>query len=170
VFASPDDLASLLQTEFTSSDWVNAELVLNNATGRIRGWTGQTIAPVTPAVQRWRRAGYGRLFLPHPPAIPVEVTAVTVDGVPADVWDVDEFHSMPGWWGDVIVTYTHGFPEAPDDVRNVCLQLAARQATNPTTTQSIKIEGYSESFQTAANVSDDALLASLYRYRRLALA
>jgi hypothetical protein len=170
VFATPEELASMLQTEFTPSDWVNAEMVLSNVTGRIRGWTGQTIAPVTSAIHRWRRSGYGRLFLPHPPSIPVEVTAVEVDGAPVDVWDVDELHSMPGWWGDVVVTYTHGFAEAPADVRDICLQLAVRQVVNPTTTQSIKIEGYSESFQTAANVSDDALLASLHRYRRLALA
>jgi hypothetical protein len=165
VFAQPDELAAYLQTEFSAQQDLTAELLLENATGRIRGWTGQTIAPTTTAIRRWRQAGYGRLFLPHPPAIPVTVTAVEVDGVAVDVWDIDELHSMPGWWGDVTVTYTHGFPEPPADVRDVCLKLAVRAMSNPTFTQSVKLEGFSETFQTSTELSEDRMLSALAHYR-----
>jgi hypothetical protein len=172
VFATSETVEEMLQAKFTTDEQISAETHIRNATGRIRGWTGQHISPVTVGVVSVRDPNVVRLFLPHPPAIPVSVTTVVVDGVTLDAADfeVDRVHGLTRtdgsrWTGLVVVTYDHGFATVPDDVSAVCAELASRKMTNPTGSQSVKIEGFSESFSTTSEMSDSSFIASLRRYR-----
>jgi hypothetical protein len=171
MFATVDELSSFLQTDFEADQQITAELLLQLATGRIQGWTNQTLAPVSD--DTYETSGwFGRLILPHPPAVPVTVVSVEVDDEPVD-YSIDRYHVLRrdrGFDGDTVVTYQHGFETVPADVKEACLKLAVRQMTNPTYSQSVKIEGFSETFQTATATSEQAILAELSRYRQVGVA
>jgi hypothetical protein len=174
MFASADDLGLVLQTSFDPSEYATAELLLELAAGRIRGWTGQSIAPAVEETYDVWDAGGHTIHLPHPPTIPVSGVTATADGQPVDV-TVDRLHRVRRadrgrFVGNVQVVYTVGFAEAPADVKDVCLKLAVRQLTNPTYSQSVKLEGFSETFQTASATSEEALLEGLSRFRLQAVA
>lgn len=171
-FATTTELETFLQTTFDADQTATATLLLEGATGRVQGWTNQQLVPVTVETAHWWNISVGTLWLPHPPAIPVTVSTVTVNGVGLDAagWRVDRLHGIvrtdrARWYGDIAVGYEHGFAVPPDDVRDVTLRLAVRMLTNPTYSQSIRIEGFSESFQTGATTSEHQLLTELDRYR-----
>lgn len=138
--ATADDLAEYLH-ETTPLDPVKqsaAQLAVAAASQAVRDHTLQLIAP--PEQRTHQVIGPGRrVFLPHPPVIPVTVASVTVDGEALAEWTHDEashsvMRSDGAPWGEralVDVTYTHGFDETPGNVLLICLQAAARAYGNP---------------------------------------
>lgn len=165
------DVESILQAQFDTSDILSAEQAIRFASGDIRGWTGQHIAPPQDDVYEEHVVRASRVFLPHPPTIPVTVTTVELDDVVVDAadWRLDRHNVVVSesgtWTGKLTVTYTHGFDDPPEDVVAVCVKLALRVLSNPVSHQSIKLEGFSATWGTGDENTDVKLLSRLDRYR-----
>lgn len=170
-----------------------ATILLDTATAAIRAYTNQTLSRVTNDVVILPGNYTGRLELPERPvtsvgAVAIGDTALTVDS--DFVWDgrtsllrgtavsgvlvVNDGPLISGrgdWGGDgarVSVTYTHGFATIPDDVKGVCLALAARSLQSPDGVNSETVGSYSVSYtRTGGAVSLlDEERRLLDRYRR----
>lgn len=170
-----------------------AVLYLDLATGAIQSYTNQTLTSVSTTAKLPGNFGH-ELTLPERPV--TAVTSVTLGDtvLVADtdfVWDgqhtlyrgtkVDGILSVngPDWlingWGDwggpgavVTVVYTHGFGTIPNDIKGVCLALAARSLSSPDGVNSESVGSYSVSYsRTGGAVSLlDEEKALLDRYRR----
>lgn len=155
-FATNTELEDWLGYSLDASETDRATLFVEVATGTIQAYTRQTISEVSADAIELRGTWEHVLELPERPV--TAVTSVTVDGVAQTVTDDylvvrnelrrpnAEYHNwqMPsndfypftktGWGGPsavVAVTYTHGFATIPDEVKGMCLSLAARAFTNP---------------------------------------
>lgn len=158
--AAPSDLATWLGV--TTADNARSTLALEVATGWVQGYTGQKLVYVTnDTVTLTPRGASQRLYLPERPVD--YVTSVTYNGTAygaagTDWTLVDDYlwtGYLPdaynaGWRGRftywppmVTVTYTHGYPEAPQDIRGVVLAAAARVIQNPAGVQSQTVGGVS---------------------------
>jgi hypothetical protein len=155
-FATTHELASKLQTEFTVDQHVSADLALEGVSATVRELSGQTIWPAAETSRTWLRVSAWKLFLPHPPVVPVTVESVTVDGDLLDEadWRIDDVHGLSrtsgAWSGDVTVVYTHGFDDPPQSVRDVVLDVASRRFVNPTGLTQETEGPFSRSFGPAA--------------------
>lgn len=150
-FATAAELAAMVQAPVNAAA---AELALASASAVIRKWTRQTITRVVDDVARLRVIDCGELVLPQRPVVSVsEVKAnalVLVDWVLSGdrLLRTGGWHHLPGTSsypdpGIVQVTYTHGWDETPDDVRAVCLDLAASTVSNPGMLRQESIDDYS---------------------------
>ena len=189
-FATEAELEAYTGTSISSD---RAAILLDLASGAIRAYTNQTITYGSTTVILPGNFGHV-LDLPERPVSAITLvkigdTTLTVD---TDyVWDgahtlyrgtkVDGVLSVNGpdylidGWGDwggpgaqVTVVYSHGFASIPNDVKGVCLALAARSLTSPDGVNSESVGSYSVSYsRTGGAVS---LLteekALLNRYRR----
>jgi hypothetical protein len=155
-----------------SIDGNRAAMLLDIATGAIRGETGQTMSVVeddeVTLVGAWGR----RLVLPQWPV--TDVSAVSIDGTaltaddytwqrrgilwlprgftltPSTAFDTGSQH----WGGpdlEVVVTYSHGVDPMPEYVRNICLAAAARMLANPDGVLAEQIDGYSVTYDRASS-------------------
>lgn len=172
VFASPDDLAAILQRELTDAEETAALVLLEIATAEIQAELGQQITETVHTASipgTWSRD----LELPQRPV--TAVTGVALDGVAlaSDGWawngrqtlrrgtslvageadlddgDLDDMGStgIAGWhWGGpgatVAVTYTAGYVNVPADLKGLCLQVAMRTMSNPTGIRSEQLGAY----------------------------
>ncbi|MEW5658351.1 hypothetical protein ABGT92_23895 [Streptomyces cinereoruber] len=138
-FATVADLAAVTQSEL---DATAADLALASASAIIRSWTKQTITRVDGDVVTLRVLNERELVLTQRPV--VAVSQVRVNSLVLQDWVLsgDRLLRTGGWRrlpgtttypdpGLVEVTYTHGYEQVPDDVRAVCLDLAAMTLTNP---------------------------------------
>ena len=138
-FATVADLAAATQSEPNAG---SAELALASASALIRSWTKQTITRVVDDVVTLRVLTECELVLTQRPVI--SVSQVRVNSLVLQDWVLagDRLLRTGGWRrlpgtttypdpGLVEVTYTHGYEQVPDDVRAVCLDLAALTLTNP---------------------------------------
>lgn len=138
--ATVADLATYMQRDFSAPDTATASLLLDIASAAIRNYTGQTISAVTDD-EITLDPPYGRrLFLPELPV--TAVSSITVGGT---LWtegtdyywygDTGMVRLVNRWWGttpsSVDVVYSHGYTTDPDEVRGVCLSIAARMLENP---------------------------------------
>jgi hypothetical protein len=152
--ATVPDLEAALQREVLAA---SAELALASASAIIRRWTRQDITLVENDVVRLRISNPAELVLPQRPV--VEVTQVRKGVLPLTDWALsgDRLLRAGGWrylpgtstWPDdglVEVTYTHGYAQIPDDVRAVCVDLAAMTLANPSGLRSATIDDYSQTF------------------------
>jgi hypothetical protein len=57
----------------------------------------------------------------------------------------------------VVVTFTHGYATAPDDVKGVCLSLAGRLYENPGSLRSYTVGGVSETYASGPGISGPGL-------------
>lgn len=152
--ASADDLSVRLGRDFTATEAARADVLLTDASAKIRKYTRQTFDLVADDVVVLRGPG-GEIRLPQRPVIDVtRVVALGGNGLPdvtlADwLWDgIDMVHLGTGnyilnlpevWWDDegypgtYRVTYSHGYAEAPDDVVAVACAMVLRTLTNPST-------------------------------------
>jgi hypothetical protein len=136
-----------------------------DASGLVRGYTGWHIAPtITETVLL---EGRGGAYLVLPTLHVTAVSAITVDGteltLPADVkWGANGRL----WWGGTLwpttmgavsVTFTHGYPTVPADVRAVAKAVARRMIANPSLLRQEAVAGYSATF--------DGLLLGEERHR-----
>jgi hypothetical protein len=156
MLASPEDLASFVQQDV---DTATATLLLSVATSAIQSSTEQQLTYV--ANDTVSLVVYNNeIKLPQRPV--VEVTAVEsltsgewlvvqdvirptylLDGSTNSVWWTGNDQTEAPWyqfvaqlpWPTATVTYSHGYQTIPDDLRGVCLSLAARLMSNPTGVQ-----------------------------------
>lgn len=161
-FATTDELGAYLQ--IADINTVSARLYLELATGLIQGATGQTLSRVLADTVVLR--GYRRIIpLPQRPVTAVTAIALTDWGFidyPAAIggwrltngsleWRGDMVGNLPetGYYGRstwprlVTVTYDHGYVTIPDDVRRVCITLAAERYINPSGIDSETVDDYS---------------------------
>lgn len=152
-FATPEQLATRLGTATQAEadagspdvlDTLRAIDVLTGASGDIRAacrWSISQEANVVESISDW--PGY-RIYLR---TLRLTAVAITVSGSPL-VEGTDFTFDQAGWvnfnsgnlwwlrprvfgWTPVTITYTHGYLTIPDDVVNMCLELAAQRLDNP---------------------------------------
>lgn len=183
-FASTADLGAVLGEELVGARLTQAVLALELATTQIQVWTRQRIERVVDDTITLAGTSSWELELPERPVISATVTGV--DGVEIDEGSYRLFEGIlvrpGGWAGSAIysanwptntgypstveVTYTHGYDPIPDDIRAVCIQLAARGLQAPTGgVRQESIGNYSVSYGDV-NDANDPLLSTLSRYRR----
>ncbi|MFF4489420.1 hypothetical protein ACFY0F_23475 [Streptomyces sp. NPDC001544] len=176
-FATAAELAAVMQAPVDSAA---ADLALASASAVIRKWTRQTITRVTNDVATLRVIDCDELVLPQRPV--VAVSEVKVHALVLNDWVLssDRLLRTAGWRylpgtssypdpGLVQVTYTHGFDEIPDDVRAVCLDLAASTLANPSMLRQEAIDDYTRTFAAESlglGGLSDAHKAMLGDYRR----
>lgn len=190
-FATETELEAYTGTSIATD---RAVLLLDLATGAIQAYTGQTITYVASHSMTLPGNFGHELVLPERPV--TSVTSVTLGDtlLVADVdyvWNgqdrllrgtkVDGILSVngPDWlingWGDwggpgaeVTVVHGHGFQVIPNDIKGVCLALAARSLSSPDGVNSETIGSYSASYSRSGGAV--SLLAEerslLDRYRR----
>jgi hypothetical protein len=157
-----------------------AALALASASAVIRRWTRQDISLVADDVVSLRVIDECELVLPQRPV--VSVSQVKVNSLVLQDWVLsgDRLLRTGGWRrlpgtttypdpGLVEVTYTHGEDPWPDDVRAVCLDLAAMSVTNPGGLRSVAIDDYSRTFAAetlGTGTLSDAHKEILRDYRR----
>jgi hypothetical protein len=138
----------------TPVDAAAADLALASASAVIRRWTRQTITRVTDDEVQLRVIDCAELVLPQRPV--VSVSEVKVNALVLNDWVLsgDRLLRTGGWRylpgtstypdpGIVQVTYTHGWEDIPDEVRAVCLDLAASTVSNPGMLRQESIDDYS---------------------------
>lgn len=139
-FATAADLAAATQRSDLSAE--SADLALASASAVIRRWTRQQITLVTDDIVTLRVLTEQELVLPQKPVL--DVSQVRVNSLVLQDWVLsgDRLLRTGGWRrlpgtatypdpGLVEVTYSHGYDEIPDEVRAVCIDLAAMSVTNP---------------------------------------
>lgn len=186
-FATEAELETYLGASVTTDQ---ATLLLNIATGLIQNETGQTLSAVAGDEIELRGNWTDRLWLPQRPV--TAVSAITVDGIAAPAGDytwtpdgcvtidcesqIINAGNRRGYWGGpgiiVAVTYSHGFTVIPDDIKGVCLALAARiqSAPNGGAVASESLGAYSVTYSREFSgmlTADEKKI--LKRYRRTAL-
>ncbi|MEW2415292.1 hypothetical protein AB0953_16475 [Streptomyces sp. NPDC046866] len=177
-FATAAELAAAIQQP--DLDATTADLALASASAVIRAWTRQTISRVTDDVVTLRAIDRCELVLPQRPV--VSVSQVRVNSLVLSDWvrSGDRLLRTGGWThlpgtttypdpGLVEVTYTHGWDEIPDEVRAVCLDLAAMTVTNPGGLREVAIDDYRRVFASetlGAGTLSEAHKAMLGGYRR----
>jgi hypothetical protein len=135
VTALPDFVDATDLTAYQSSD---ADAILRQAQGAIRRYCGWHIAPeVTETVTL---DANGTRVLALPSGYVTDVDTITNEDVTLTSEDFDwsesgYIHHRTGWWTNrprqVVVTFTHGYAETPDELVGVAVSLAARRASSP---------------------------------------
>jgi hypothetical protein len=154
-FATPSDLASLLQQDL---DTASATLALNIASSKIRSFAGWSITEEVGAVATLDGNCDRVLFLPS--LYVTAVASVVEYGTSLTVvtgfdWtSYGELIRVGRLWTwrprSVVVTFTHGYTTAPDDVKGICLSLAGRLYDNPGALRSYAVGGVSATYAGSA--------------------
>jgi hypothetical protein len=188
--ATVADLATLLGRTFTTEQELQAQALLDQASSIVRSYVRQDITRATttdtftmrrtdPVLHRCA----GAVTLPQRPV--VDVTSVKVNDVEtADWWqDGNELLLRSAAWNRpptanrpprVTVTYTHGWDDAPGDIKAIVLQAANRVIVNPSGIRSETVGGESVTYLIPAAGEYLGVLLSrteqkvLDRYRRTA--
>lgn len=170
-FASAVELADRMQRDLASISLQAASAELVAATARVREEARQEISLVVDDVVRLDGTGGRRLLLPEIPV--VSIASVVVDG--AALWADDDYYATfdsgilwrarGGAWLPleprvVEVTYTHGYAEIPQALKDVVLESAMRAMLNPRRVAQESLEGYSARFQYFQHEIGGALLPS----------
>ena len=183
-FASAAELATLLQQTFTAEQTAAATLLLDLSTAAIRNYTRQTISEVEDDVVLLRTTQRGTLVLPERPVTEVSLVRLGTTTVAAASYllvddelrwgatalNIGNLAESDGGWGSaaqIEVTYTHGFATIPDDIKGLCLTMAARGLNNPEAIVREQVGPDSIQYETAGAVkltSDEQ--NQLNRYRR----
>ena len=180
-FATAEDLATYLHSDV---DTAAAEQGLEMASAKIRRATGQNFDYVG-ADEILLRGARPILTLPQRPVLAVQLIRTMAIGealMTSRVADVDYTRSASdlywtsttarlnspthipylGWWPDYVeVTYSHGYAEIPDDVKECCIVRAAEYFTNPTFLAHERVDDYA--YQTSRDHQGDRLLEALVK-------
>ena len=135
MFCSVDDVAALLMLEISDPDEVQACIrAIDEATAAIQNYCHQELEYAANDVLTLDCPGGSKIFLPELPVISVstvvenEVTlTVTTD------YKLGQFgilYRVGRSWAagvqNVVVTYSHGYADIPDDILGVCTRAASR--------------------------------------------
>ncbi len=190
-FATETELEAYTGTSIATD---RARILLDMASGAIRSYCRQTFTRgATTVILPGTHAE--KLELPERPVTAITLVKIgdTTLAVDTDyVWDgqhtlyrgtkVDGVLSVNGpdylinGWGDwggpgaqVTVTYTHGFTSIPNDIKGVCLALAARTLGSPDGVNSESVGSYSVSYSRTGGavslLSEERELLNRYRTR-----
>lgn len=177
-FASTADLASYLQQTFTADETATASLLLDLATAAVvRACRGQQISYVANDTVTLRGAYSNRLRLPQRPVVDVTAVLIEDQAVSDYEWTGKDVLYRPYGWAfqpgistpvqavtgailvnpeprpyKVTVTYSHGYQTIPDDLRGVCVSVAARAFSNPRGLREEMIGSYREQYAGAGDV------------------
>lgn len=188
-FATTDDLASYLQA---TVDPASAQLALDLATALIQNETRQTLSYISDDTVIL--AGNSAvLLLPERPVVGTPVVNGLVPsavyrfdppdrltyGVPSGNLAAAQYANGPDpvygvWPLQVSVTYSHGYQTIPDDIRGVCISVAARAYSNPSGLRGETIGSYSVQYAGAGDILVPGISLSdtekkiLGKYRRRA--
>lgn len=182
-FATSAELATF--TGDSGLDSLRGDLLVAQASAIIRNYCRQTFDLVADDEVDLRGTNSSRLKLPERPVVSVSV--VEINGVAVSTYrlvrdtlirtgpSATQFDAtVPGgsWGGPsytVTVTYTHGFTTGTDQMatlKGVCLQVAARAASNPQHLHNFASDGTSLGFDTAGPLGLTAAeQATLDRFR-----
>lgn len=140
-FATVEQLGAALQRPDIDRD--AATLALRRASGAIRGFCGWSVSADTVVAQTITMPYYSQNFW-LPTLWLTSVTSLVEGGLTQVAGTHFAFtasgrvHRASGYWSvyhnDIVVSYTHGYPEGDDrleTVRDVCLSIAARAFGNP---------------------------------------
>jgi hypothetical protein len=149
MFATPEQLASRLRTEFTAGQTFQAEQVLEGASVEVASaCTDVTFVRVVDDTETFVGSPGPDLYLPGPVE---DVTKVTLDGGAVGFRRYgNRLHRPRGWDGEVEVTYTHGFDGPPQVIQELTLRLASRMWVNPEQLMQKRRGDYSASFASSA--------------------
>ena len=190
-FAIEAELEAYTGTSIASD---RAAILLSVASAAIRAYTGQTLSSATSTAITIPGNYTPQLDLPERPAsaptlVKLGDTTLTedVDYVFDGRWSLfrgtaavgmfvanlpESFLTGSADWGgpqtQITVTYAHGFATIPDDIKGVCLALAARSLTSPDGVNSESVGSYSVSYSRSGGAVSllDEEKALLNRYRR----
>ena len=165
-FATAGDLATYLQRDFSAEDTATAELLLDIATANIRTAAGNQIISFVPDDTYTVRTTAPFIVLPQRPVVSVSAVTLDANAVTTYTWDGDEFIAATGR-GLVTVTYSHGHDPIPDDIKGLCLDIAARGFLTPHGVNQTSLGSFSESYdrQVAMTLRAEER-AKLRSYRR----
>lgn len=137
MLATIEDLEIALETSLSGASLVRAEQLLKNASAAVVAYTGQQFLPGTSTVRLSTRKGFARLgqtpvtavtAVEDPNGNPMLFTWDGADRVYLGMNVIDTFAWEP--FRTPIrrakVTYTHGDPVVPDDIKAVVLSAAGR--------------------------------------------
>lgn len=121
-FATPAELEIYMGQTLDAPTFTRAQFMLDLATDRIRGYTGQTISRATSTVTVFPNRF--SLFLPQRPV--VSITSIKYGTTTITGWTLTPAGAVNHrhWPGPVVVTYTHGYTATPGDIKKVCLDMA----------------------------------------------
>ena len=133
-FATAQELADRLETEFSAADESRADGLLTRVSGLVQAEARQVIERVEDDEFVFYGIRETSVLLPERPV--VSVSSVTIDGEPLEVnWTLDGDHLVHrfGWplQARVVVTYTHGYEPVPDAIKEVVLGAVVRGWVNP---------------------------------------
>lgn len=180
--ATPNELARFLGRELDATDREQAQIALDIASAAVRNYTRQQLTRVNDDTVVLRGTPGQALVLPERPV--VSVASVSMNGVAVGTSSYQLVRDALWWgaralntsndvsgdagWGTtatpITVVYTHGYARVPDDLRGVCLQLAARTLSAPVGVASESVGSYSVSYDQASLGEFERRL--LDRYRR----
>lgn len=180
LFATVEDLATYLRTDFSAADTATATQALEGASEIIRGYLGAVVDLVVDDEIVLLGTGTNMVQLPEIPVVTVtevkEYGAVlastyyrwTTGGLLYRRWGC-----WPRWTADnpdIEVKYTHGYATIPADIKEVALHLAGQVLSGATSgVQSETVGAYSVTYESGG--TDSGLmpedLAVLNRYRML---
>lgn len=170
--ATVPELRDHVQDPDLADDDAAAAQALRIASSLIRGYTRQTLTRVEDDQETHDGRGSTIVMLAE---LPVEaVTAVTLDGDALTAGD--DFTAAPhgvlyreggGTWGTgrqtIVVTYTHGYDQVPDDLKGVCLDVASRVLANPEGHEREQIGAYGVGYARQRLTPDDKQILDRYR-------
>lgn len=164
-FATYQDLEDRLRVTFTAAEQVQAVALLESATSLIQAAARQVLEQVTGDTVTLDGNGQRILTLPQIPV--TAVSSVTVDGETLTFdthyrWSPNGllYRTWDGFWGrqfaawgdllqSIVVVYSHGYAAIPDDLRTVCVEVAARAWSTPAgAVRSESIGSYSVTYDT----------------------
>lgn len=151
-FATHTELGARLGITLMPDEADRADILIGLASGLVRRATRQTITLVTDDTLTIRGSYASRITLPQRPV--VDVTAVTLNGVElvGGSWYLDgneivRTHGTGNFWvgsgyggsfgcpsDTLVVTYSHGYAEIPDEVKATVLEMVQRVWNNPAVT------------------------------------
>ncbi len=147
LLATADDLRNYLGVE--KVDIARADFLLGAISSEIRKFSGLTFEEHVDDVVRLDGSGTGIVLLPRLPVS--DVKTVVEGGAELDQsvyeWNADGILRKPfGYWvqrfRNIVVTYSHGFEEVPEDIRLLVVRVASRAWTNPTQVTNEGAAGY----------------------------
>lgn len=142
------------------------ESLLARASARIRRVAGQQISSTTSTVRYTVENGSATLLSPPITAVTTVAKVAEDGGATLTGWRWDHgvrIHRIP-WYGQVNITYTHGFTTMPDELVELVCSVAARLGASSTTTgmeagvRSEAIDDYSVTYAAEAlKIASDLL-------------
>jgi len=175
-FASTSELSTYVGSTVDES---RAQQALDYATKKIRshcGWSisQESLSDVSVDGSGTRDVWLDTLYLTAVSSVVDNDRSATLTFDVDYTWTKDGRLHRPSGWKKIprllSVTYTHGYVTVPDDVKGVCLSLAARRFDNPQSYRTERIDDYSYTVaatQTGAHSLLDAEIADLGPYRIL---